>query len=122
MMLLLLSIFPILWINREFLKNDFHFSKIMKDKSTLAFLSIFWIAQNGPFGSRETPHKQEKEGSFLSTCLTQKYLARIHLSKYKNKTIEVSDYNYDEGYRIGCDPWFSPIACKTSLPRKIQRS
>lgn len=105
MMLLLISIFPLLWIKNEFSRSDFHFSKIKRNKSTLAFLGFFWIAQTGPLWFMGDSAQSGEGRIFSLNMLDAKVKCEeFTFLKYKNKTVEVSEFNFDEGYRIGCDP------------------
>jgi hypothetical protein len=105
MMLLLLSIFPLLWINREFQDSNFNFVKIIKVKPLVTFLAFFWLAQTGPLWFKGDS-AQTGEGRIFSLNMLDAKVKCEEFTylKYKNKTVEVSDFNFDEGYRIGCDP------------------
>lgn len=105
MMLLLLSIFPLLWINKEFQDLNFSFVKIIKAKPLVTFLAFFWLAQTGPLWFKGDS-AQTGEGRIFSLNMLDAKIDCEDFSflKYKNKTVEVSDFNFDEGYRIGCDP------------------
>lgn len=105
MMLLLLSIFPILWINKEFQSLNFSFVKIIKAKPLVIFLAFFWLAQTGPLWFKGDS-AQTGEGRIFSLNMLDAKVKCEEFTylKYKNKTVEVSEFNYDEGYRIGCDP------------------
>jgi hypothetical protein len=105
MMLLLISIFPVLWLAREWNKLDFRLSKILQSKSTVIFLGIFYLAQTGPLWFKGDS-AQTGEGRILSLNMLDAKVKCEEFTylKYKNKTVEVSEFNFDEGYRIGCDP------------------
>jgi outer membrane protein assembly factor BamB len=105
MMLFIISIFPLLWFSKEWNELNFHLSKIIKSKSTVIFLGVFYLAQTGPLWFKGDS-SQTGEGRIFSLNMLDAKVRCEEFTylKYKDKTVEVSEFNFDEGYRIGCDP------------------
>ncbi len=105
MMLLLLSIFPLTWNEEPNKPSNFSLKRIDKKASTFAFLAFFWICQTGPLWFAGDSVQTGEGRIFSLNMLDAKVECQEFLFlKYAHKTIDVSDYNLDEGFRIGCDP------------------
>jgi hypothetical protein len=104
-MFCLISIFPLSWylpLKESKKKIDLHLS------SKLAFgaLAVFWIFQMIPW-IIAGPSELTGEGRIFSSNMLDSRSQCENLSTlyYNDKTVEVSDYGYDWGIRIACDPW-----------------
>lgn len=104
-MFCLISIFPLIWYFPTIetkKKNPINFT------SKLAFgtLVVFWIFQIIPW-IIPGPSELTGEGRIFSSNMLDSRSQCENLSTlyYNDKTIEVSDYGYDWGIRIACDPW-----------------
>jgi hypothetical protein len=101
-MLLLLSIFPLLWL----LPRESPPEAKSLPWSALAVYALFLILQTVPLWVAG-PARLTGEGRLFSVNMLDSRLQcqNVSILHYSDRSVEVSDFGLEWGLRISCDPW-----------------